>query len=41
VHPLPPLFVFNQDGGLERRALRPANVHRAHGCRKVLDPVVA
>jgi DDE family transposase len=36
-----PLFVFNQDGDLERCALRPGNVHSAHGWRDVLDPVVA
>ncbi len=36
-----PLFVFNQDGDLERCALRPGNVHSAHGWREVLDPVVA
>src|SRR5438552_11752187 len=36
-----PLFVFNQDGDLERCALRPGNVHSAHGWRAVLDPVVA
>jgi hypothetical protein len=29
-----PLFVFNQDGDLERCALRPGNVHSAHGCAK-------
>jgi hypothetical protein len=33
--------VFNQDGDLERCALRPGNVHSAHGWRDVLDPVVA
>src|SRR2546428_12281914 len=33
-----PLFVFNQDGDLERCALRPGNVHSAHGWRAVLDP---
>ena len=27
-----PLFVFNQFGDLERCALRPGNVHSAHGC---------
>src|SRR5262249_55333199 len=32
-----PLFVFNQDGDLERCALRPGNVHSAHGWREVLD----
>jgi Transposase DDE domain group 1 len=36
-----PLFVFNQDGDLERCALRPGNVHSADGWRDVLDPVVA
>jgi Transposase DDE domain group 1 len=36
-----PLFVFNRDGDLERCALRPGNVHSAHGWREVLDPVVA
>jgi hypothetical protein len=36
-----PIFVFNQDGDLERCALRPGNVHSAHGWRDVLDPVVA
>jgi hypothetical protein len=36
-----PLFGFNQDGDLERCALRPGNVHSAHGWRDVLDPVVA
>ena len=36
-----PLFVFNQDGDLERCALRPGNVHSAHRWREVLDPVVA
>src|SRR6516164_8225042 len=36
-----PLFVFNQDGDLERCALRPGNVHSAHGWREVLDPVIA
>src|SRR4030095_13987229 len=36
-----PLFVFNQDGDLERCALRPGNVHSTHGWRDVLDPVVA
>src|SRR6266446_2905306 len=36
-----PLFVFNQDGDLERCALWPGNVHSAHGWREVLDPVVA
>ena len=28
-----PLFVFNQFGDLERCALRPGNVHSAHGAR--------
>src|SRR5437867_511039 len=36
-----PLFVFNQDGDLERCTLRPGNVHSAHRWREVLDPVVA
>jgi len=36
-----PIFVFNQDGDLERCALRPGNVHSADGWRDVLDPVVA
>jgi len=35
-----PLFVFNQFGDLERRALRPGNVRGAHGWRDVLEPVV-
>jgi hypothetical protein len=35
-----PLFVFNQFGDLERRALRPGNVHSADGWRGVLGPVV-
>ena len=34
-----PLFVFNQFGDLERCALRPGNVHSAHGWRDVLVPV--
>ena len=36
-----PLFVFNQFGDLERRALRPGNVHSADVWKDVLDPVVA
>jgi hypothetical protein len=36
-----PLFVFNQFGDLERCALRPGNVHSAHGWHAVLEPVVA
>jgi hypothetical protein len=36
-----PLFVFNQFGNVERCALRPGNVHSAHGWKEVLDPVVA
>jgi hypothetical protein len=36
-----PLFVFNQLGDVERCALRPGNVHSAHGWRVVLEPVVA
>ena len=35
-----PLFVFNQFGDLEHCALRPGNVHSAHGWRDVLVPVV-
>lgn len=35
-----PLFVFNQFSDLERCALRPGNVHSAHGWREVLEPVV-
>ena len=35
-----PLFLFNQFGDLERSALRPGNVHIAHGWRDVLVPVV-
>ena len=36
-----PLFVFNQFGDLERRALRPGNVHSADDWRPVLVPVIA
>ncbi len=36
-----PLFVFNQFGDLERCALRPGNVHSAHGWQEVVEPVVA
>jgi len=36
-----PLFVFNQFGDLERCALRPGNVHSAHGWQEVLEPVLA
>ncbi len=36
-----PLFVFNQLGDLERRALRPGNVHSADGWREILEPVVS
>jgi len=36
-----PLFVFNQNGDLERCALRPGNVHSADGWEDVLKPVVA
>jgi hypothetical protein len=36
-----PLFVFNQDGDLERCALRPGNVHSADEWEAVLKPVVA
>ncbi len=35
-----PLFVFNQDGDLERCALRPGNVASADGWHDVLAPVV-
>jgi hypothetical protein len=35
------LFVFNQFGDLERRALRPGNVHSADDWDGVLKPVVA
>jgi Transposase DDE domain group 1 len=35
------LFVFNQLGDLERRALRSGNVHSAEGWRAVLEPVIA
>ena len=38
---LHPLFVFNQFGDLERCALRPGNVHSAHGWEDVLKPVLA
>jgi hypothetical protein len=38
---LHPLFVFNQYGDLERCALRPGNVHSAHGWEGVLRPVLA
>ena len=33
--------MFNQFGDLERCALRPGNVHSAHGWHDVLEPVVA
>jgi Transposase DDE domain group 1 len=36
-----PLFVFNQFGDLERRRLRPGNVHSAEDWRLVLEPVIA
>jgi Transposase DDE domain group 1 len=36
-----PLFLFNQFGDVERCALRSGNVHSAHGCRAVLEPVTA
>ena len=36
-----PLFVFNQFGDVERRALRAGNVHSADGWRAVLEPVIA
>ncbi len=35
-----PLFLFNQFGDLEHCALRPGNVHSAHGWRAVLEPIV-
>jgi hypothetical protein len=35
-----PLFLFNQDGDLERAMLREGNVHSANEWRKVLEPVV-
>jgi hypothetical protein len=35
-----PLFVFNQFGPLERCALRPGNVHSAHGWEAVLKLVI-
>ncbi|MCH9020763.1 MAG: IS1380 family transposase [Proteobacteria bacterium] len=35
-----PIFVFNQDGDLERCALRPGNVASANGWRDVLAPVI-
>ena len=41
LHLLPPLFVFNQFGDLERSALRAGNVHSAHDWKDVLEPVVA
>ena len=36
-----PLFVFNQFGHLERRALRPGNVHSADGWKDVLKSAMA
>jgi hypothetical protein len=36
-----PLFVFNQFGDLERRALRSGDVHSADGREGVLKPVAA
>ena len=36
-----PLFVFNQLGDLERRALRSGNVHSATSWPEVLEPVVS
>lgn len=36
-----PLFCFNQFGDCEGARLRPGNVHRAHGWREVLEPIVA
>ena len=35
-----PLFLFNQDGDLERALLRKGNVHSADDWRSVLEPVV-
>lgn len=35
-----PLFLFNQDGDLERAMLREGNVHSAKEWRNVLEPVV-
>ena len=36
-----PLFVLNRFGRLERRSLRPGNVHSADGRENVLKPVLA
>jgi hypothetical protein len=36
-----PLFLFNQDGDLERALLRPGNVHSADDWQSVLDPVIS
>ena len=36
-----PLFVLNRFGHLERRSLRPGNVHSADGRENVLKPVLA
>ena len=36
-----PLFVFNQDGDVERAKLRPGNVASADDWRSVLEPVIA
>jgi hypothetical protein len=36
-----PIFVFNQEGDVERCALRPGNVHSADRWRDILDRVVA
>ncbi len=36
-----PLFVFNQDGDVERAVLRDGNVHSAEDWRAVLEPVMA
>src|SRR3954470_175677 len=41
LHLLPPAFVFNQFGDVERCVLRPGNVHSADGWRAVLEPVIA
>lgn len=35
-----PLFLFNQDGDVERALLRPGNVASADNWRSVLDPVI-
>jgi hypothetical protein len=35
-----PLFIFNQDGDVERAILRNGNVHSADGWRSAMEPVV-